>query len=164
MAETLITQVDARTATSYTTRWDLTLRSAEQAALGARRWRDRQAARKRVPVLADRANHAQQQWDALVMPELGRLDGEVARHEAVVEELSAVVRRHLAASEIGARRRVDAERTSGLLDGVLSAYRDQLDGLAQLAGARTAVRSALSHLRPSPAYGPVGEADIGPSL
>ena len=139
------------------------LRSAEQAAVGAR-WRDRRAASKRVPVLVSRADDAARRWNAVVVPELGRLDSEIARQEAVVVQLSTVVGRHLAASESGARRRLDLERTSGLLHTVLRAHRDQLDGVAQPARTRAAVHPAFVPLRPEPAYGPVTEPDRGPSL
>jgi hypothetical protein len=114
--------------------------------------------------LTSQANNAQRRWDALVVPELVRLDSEVARHEVAVQQLSAVVQRRRAASEEGVRRRWDVERTSGLLDRVLSAYRDKIDGVAQPAGTRPAVHAALANLHPSPTYGPAPDADRGPSL
>ena len=127
------------------------LRSAEQAALEARSWRGRHAASKRLPFLTGRANDAQQRWDALVVPELVRLEAEVTRQEAAVQQLSAVVQRRRAASEEGRRWRLDIEHTSGLLDRVLSAYRDEIDGMAQPL-TPTPAHAAFAHLRPSPAY------------
>ena len=89
----------------------------------------------------------------LVEPHLQRLhlEAEVARQEAAVQQLSAIVERRRAASEEGSRRRLDLARTSGLLDRVLSAYRDQIDGVA-LPPARTATASASIYLRPSLSY------------
>ncbi|HTW06841.1 MAG TPA: hypothetical protein VME46_04990 [Acidimicrobiales bacterium] len=84
--------------------------------------------------------------------------------DAAVQQLSEVAQCRRPASEKGARRRLDIKRTSGLLASVLSAYHDQIDGVAQLARTQTAVHAALGQLHRSPAYGPVAEPDCGPLL
>jgi hypothetical protein len=139
------------------------LRSAEQAAPAARSWKERHGASRRVPVLAGRASEAQRRWDALVVPELAYLEAEVARQEATVQQLSEAVQRRRARSEEGTRRRADLGHTSSLLDGVLGAYRDEIDGVAQ-PRTPTPAHAAFAPLRPSHAYGPVADADSGPSL
>ena len=65
------------------------LRSAEHPAQHGRGWRDRHSARRRLPALIEAANDAERRWDALVAPEMARLDGEVASAETVVGQVNA---------------------------------------------------------------------------
>ena len=145
------------------------LRSTEQVAQGSRSWRDRHRASHRLPVLGQAANDAQGHWDAVVAPELARLEGEVAQAEAAVEQLTAVVQRHRTTSGDLARRWLEAERASSTLTRGLDAYRDQIDGVqidgvARPARAATAADAAVILPPSSPAYGPVTGTDLGPSL
>ena len=140
------------------------LRSTEQVAQSSRSWRDRRRASRRLPLLGEAANDAQCHWNALVAPELARLDGEVAKVEAAVEQLTAAVQRHRTTSAELARRWFEAERTSGTLTRGLDAYRDQIDGVARPARTPTAAHGAVILPHPSPAYGPLMDTDLGPSL
>jgi len=140
------------------------LRSTEQVAQGSPSWRDRHRASRRLPILGEAANDAQSHWDAVVAPELARLDGEVAKAEAAVQQLTAVVQRHRTTSGHLARRWLEAERTSGTLSRRLDTHRDQIDGVTRPAPTATAAEAPVILPGSSPAYGPVTGTDLGPSL
>ncbi|HTW07029.1 MAG TPA: hypothetical protein VME46_05955 [Acidimicrobiales bacterium] len=69
------------------------LQSAKYAAEHGQTWRERHSARRALPGLAQAASEAQRHWDALVGPELARLDHEVAKAEVTVQQLAAAVER-----------------------------------------------------------------------
>jgi hypothetical protein len=140
------------------------LQATEQAARYGRSWRDRHSARRRLSASVECANDAQHRWNALVAPELARLDGEIVTREAIVGQLTASAQRHRAVSGETGRRLLEAERASGALAHGLDAYRDQLDRLVQPDRTPAAARAAAIFARPSPACGPVMEPDLGPSL
>ena len=140
------------------------LQQAEQAARSSSSWRERRTAKRSLPLLAEAAGQAKRRWDDLVAPELARLDSEVASSEAEVGQLVAALQRHKAGVGEPARRWLEAQRSAGTLASGLDAYRDRLDGLARPARTPMATSAARGLPLPSPAYGPVIQADHGPSL
>ena len=140
------------------------LRTAEHTAQHGRGWRDRHSARRSLPALIATASDAQRRWEALVAPELARLDGEIASAEAVVGRLTASAQRHRAVFGEVSRRWLEAERSSSAIARGLDAYRDQLDVVGRPTRAPAAAHAATIFPHPAPAYGPVTEPEVGPSL
>jgi hypothetical protein len=64
-----------------------------------------------------------------VGPEATRLDTEVARHRAAVEQLSSGLERQAAASRLTSERAWNLHHTASRLAAGLDAHRDQLDGI-----------------------------------
>jgi hypothetical protein len=117
-----------------------------------------------MPGLAAAANEASGHWDALVAPELARLDHEVAQAEVTVDQLTAAAERYRAASGEPIRRFLAAHRSTGELAREMEVYRNQLDGLGRPAPRPAVGRDASVRPRPAPASGPVPEPDTRPSL
>jgi conjugative relaxase-like TrwC/TraI family protein len=92
-------------------------------------WRDRHAATKEVGIWAEREKDAQLRLTIHVGPEATRLDTEVARHRAAVEQLSSGLERQAAASRLTSERAWNLHHTASRLAAGLDAHRDQLDGI-----------------------------------
>lgn len=140
------------------------LLAAEQTAQHGRTWRDRHAARRRLPALVDAAQEAQCRWEALVAPELARLDGEVADDDVALGQLAAAVERRRAVARQIARPLLDAERTYGSLARALDAFRDQPVGVSRPSATKGAFGGVRSVPNPSPVSRPWAGPDAGPSL
>ncbi|HTW06563.1 MAG TPA: hypothetical protein VME46_03580 [Acidimicrobiales bacterium] len=140
------------------------LRAVEEVANHGRRWRERHAATRQLPALAEAAALAQRRWDAQVAPELARLDAETAKAEAVVAELTTAAQRHRASFQEPGRRWLEAEHTYGGLARSLDAYRRRLDGVGpQAAAQRAPQRAAALPSHPGMSQ-PTSGPDVGPSL
>ncbi len=91
------------------------------------RWRDRHAATKEVASWAEREAEAKLRWKIHVSPEATDPYIEVARHHAVVEQLSLGLERQVAASRLASQLALYLQRAAGRLAARLDAHRDQLD-------------------------------------
>ena len=129
-------------------------------------WRDRHAAAKQAPSWADREKDAQHYGTTHAGPEAARLDTEVARHRAAVEQLTVRMESQAAGFRLRLERAWNLQRTADQLGKGLDAHRDQLEGIHRT----PAPRRAPSHTRqvcvpePTPQHEPPSAAKLRPRL
>jgi hypothetical protein len=113
------------------------------------RWRDRRGARKEAADWTVREADAQQRWSAHVAPEIARLDQEIARHQATLDQAAARLDRQQAASNGVIDHGLQQQRNARNFDDYLKAYRDKIDGVPSAADIRKAATLAEQHRGPA---------------
>jgi hypothetical protein len=131
------------------------------------RWRDRHAAAKEAANWAARERDARQRWETHAAPETARLDTEIARHKAAVEQLTTRLERHAAASRSIGERARSLHRVASRLARGLDTQRDRLASAPTSSGPHLA--SSHSHHPqvpdPTPWQEPqIVRADDSPSI
>ncbi len=111
---------------------------AEWAAEHGGRWRDRHAARKEAAEWPAREADAEQRFAMYVVPEVTRLDQEIARHQASLDHSAARHERRETATRAVIHDGLEQQRLASKLDGRLAAERDHLDGVPSAAEQRLA--------------------------
>jgi hypothetical protein len=139
--------------------------AAQRKAESSPRWRDRRSAAKQADGWIQREADAQQRWKIHVVPEAVRLDSLIARHQATVEQLTALHARQEAAARQLAEQAWELRRTSTRLATGPEAYRKRDDGISR----PTASRSGPAPLRQtrvqsSPQLVPTDTPSLGPPM
>jgi conjugative relaxase-like TrwC/TraI family protein len=98
-----------------------------EAEYGAR-WRDRRAGAKQTVNWARREKHAEERWQTYGAPEAARLESEIERHRAVVEQLTARREAQAAAHRLSVERRWTLQCDAHQLAVGVGSHRDNLDG------------------------------------
>jgi hypothetical protein len=141
---------------------------AEQAAQDARRWRDRRAARREAEAWAAREADAFQRWQTHVGPEAGRLDQEIARHRAALQDTASRFERRSASARAVVGNALHHRGDAAKLAEHLHAHRDHLDGRPSAAEIRR--RATRRHWQQLQAGGrasypePALDRSMGPEL
>ena len=115
---------------------------AEQAADYGARWRDRHAARKETGVWAQRELDAQQCWEAHVAPSISRLDEEISRHQASIDQAANRFEYRQTACRAVIDHGLEEQRHARKLAERVDAERNHLDGRPSAAEIRLAVMRA----------------------
>jgi hypothetical protein len=124
-------------------------------------WRNRRAAAKEVANWEEREEDAQQHWRMHIAPEAARLDAEVSRHMAAVEQATARLARQAGTSRLTASRLLNLQRTANRVATRTDAYRDQLDGLHRSPAPRRIRQRQVPD--PTSQHEPVNERHFGPA-
>jgi hypothetical protein len=104
----------------------------------ADRWRNRHAARKAVEEWAAWEGHAQARWHAHVAPEISRLDQDIARHQATLNQTAARLDRRQATTNAVVNHGLAEQRDAHKLAARLEAHRNDTDGVPLTADIRRA--------------------------
>jgi conjugative relaxase-like TrwC/TraI family protein len=123
----------------------------ERIAESGARWRDRHAARKGAGVWAQRELDAQQRWQAHVAPMIGRLEREIALHQASLDGAADRFEHRRAATRAVIDHGLQQQRQATNLAERLATERNHLDGLPSAAEIRRAAlqREQLKGIAPA---------------
>jgi hypothetical protein len=126
---------------------------AERTADHGGRWRERRAARKEAERWAQRQVEAEQRWTAHVAPMIGRLDREIAFHQASLDSAVSRFESRLATSRTVVGHGLEQQRHAANLARRLAAERHHLDGLPSAAERREAAMRGQRFTGSGPAAG-----------
>jgi hypothetical protein len=129
------------------------------------RWRARHAAAKEATSWAEREAGAQRRFQSHVAPEAARLNNEITRHQAAVEQLASRFERQRVASALTGETSRNLHRTISRLTAGLDTHRDRLDGISRTPR-QPAPRSAgqVRVFDPTPQQEAVTRPDLGPQM
>jgi hypothetical protein len=129
---------------------------AEKAGEVGARWLDRHAARKEAALWAQREVDAEQRWEVHVAPVISRLDEEITRQQASLDNAANRLERRLAAGRLVIGYGLEQQRHASNLAHRLAAERDHLDGVPTATEVRRAAmhRRQLQGFAPAPEHGP----------
>jgi hypothetical protein len=135
---------------------------AERTVEHAERWRNRHTARKAAAEWAAREENAQARWQAHVAPEITRLDQDITRHQATINQAAARLDRRQTTTDAVVNYGLAEQRDAHKLAARLDAHRNHTDGVPSAADIRRAA-TRQQHLRtiptvqqPEPSPRPVG--------
>ena len=127
-----------------------------------RSWRGRRTRQAEPAALTGAAGHAQRRWDALVAPSWRASTARLPVPKPMWDNWPPLCN---AIEQLrGTRPSVAQAERSSRARSRAGCYRDQLDGFGRPARTPAPRHMATVFPRPSPAYGPITEPDVGPSL
>jgi hypothetical protein len=108
-----------------------------------------------------REKDAAERWQTYVAPEAARLESEIERHRAVIEELTARRESQAAASRLGGERRWNLQRDAHRLAVGLDSHRSKFDGIPGAPRRSSGQTRKAAVPSPTPQHEPVNRPRLG---